>query len=316
MSLVSDQSPQLQHIARLKDRAQMLAKVRHFFDTRGFFEVDCPALSPYSPLDLHIDVMTVLLKDGKRGYLHTSPEYGMKRLLSQGSGDIYQLSHVFRDGDEGRLHNPEFTMVEWYRENFSFEAFLKESVDFLYLFLGPLPIQLFTYREALRTFAQIDYVSASLPLLLETLHHNEISLSEETEWDRDSLLNLFMNFCVEPHLGDNQLTIITDFPASQAALSKTYWKEEEEVAERFEIYYQGIELANGYHELTDPQEQRKRFLKTNQQRQERGKSPLPIDELFLQALEKGLPDCYGIAVGFDRLMMLRHQVDTLTAILP
>jgi len=241
-------------------------------------------------IDTHIDLISATCC-GCQGYLHSSPEYGMKRLLSEEMGDIYQLSHVFRDGELGERHHPEFTMVEWYRMGVSFEAMIQETLDFVRLFLAVTTSEEFTYREIFEAF---------------TGHS-----PEEIE-DHDAALA----FTIEPQLGKEKLTVIKDFPPEKAALAKTRWNGKEFVAERFEIYYQGIELANGYHELTDPMEQRRRLEASNAERQRLGKSQYPLDEQFLKSLEKGIGDCCGVAVGFDRLMMIRHQVKDIREVLP
>ena len=231
----------------------MFQKARAFFSERKVMEVDCPALSQRACIDLHIDVMNVTLKNNQIGYLHTSPEYGMKRLLSAGIGDIYQISHVFRDGEIGPFHNPEFTMVEWYRLGMSFEEMISETLDFIRLFLGNLSHRTMHYRQLLKYFLKIDYLTASFSELLECAKANQIDLPREAlMWDRDTLLQLLVSFLIEPHLGDQELFVLSYFPASQAALSKTIdFPDQEQVACRFEIYYKGIELANGYHELTE-----------------------------------------------------------------
>jgi lysyl-tRNA synthetase class 2 len=296
----------------------MLQKARAFFLHRDVMEVDCPALSPAAPIDLHIDVMKVALKDNQTGYLHTSPEYGMKRLLSTGIGDIYQISHVFRDGEIGPLHNPEFTMAEWYRIGFNFEEMIQETLDFIRLFLGDLGIEVMTYRQMLLHFLEVDYTTACLEDLLRCAKDNHLDLPQDAAtWDKDTLLQLLVSFLIEPKLGSDHLFVLKYFPASQAALSKTLELETgEPVACRFEVYYQGIELANGYHELTDATEQKRRLVASNQARLNAGKDALKIDEKFLEALEAGIPDCCGVAVGFDRLMMLKHKQITLKNVLP
>jgi elongation factor P--(R)-beta-lysine ligase len=296
----------------------MLREARAFFYDRGVLEVDCPALSLAAPIDLHIDVMKVILKDNQTGYLHTSPEYGMKRLLSTGIGDIYQVSHVFRDGEVGPLHNPEFTMAEWYRIHFSFTQMIEETLDFIRLFLGNLPYKEISYRHALQHFLGIDYLSSSPSKLIACAKAHCLELPRDADqWDLDTLLQLLVSFLIEPHLGADHLLVLSHFPASQAALANTiHLATGEAVACRFEVYYQGIELANGYHELTDAAEQRRRLEDTNRARLQAGKDSLKIDEHFLEALEQGLPDCCGVAVGFDRLMQLKHGLSTLTNILP
>ncbi|MBS3904638.1 MAG: EF-P lysine aminoacylase GenX [Simkania sp.] len=304
-------------LAILKDRSVCLAKARSFFTERGVLEVDTPILSHTAPIDVHIDILRVLLPHDQLGYLHSSPEYAMKRLLIEGLGDIYQLGHVFREGEFGALHNPEFTMAEWYRIGVAYNTFIEETLEFVRCFLGKLPSEALSYREALLRYADIDYLLASKDDLLARIKHYHIDLhGDPRSWKRGALLDLLLSFVVEPHLGQEKLTILCDYPASAAALACTRYKGDEHVAERFEVYYQGIELANGYHELADPAELRRRFEEANTIRQSSGKVPLPIDEHFLSALERGLPDSCGVAVGFDRLMLLRHRAKNLHEILP
>lgn len=270
-----------------------------------------------APIDCHIDVMRVDIGNGKWGYLHTSPEYGMKRLLAAGSGDCFQLGHVFRQGEYGKRHNPEFTMLEWYRVGMPYQIFIEETLDLIRLELGPLPASFLTYREALQKFTGIDYITATPEDLVAcALSHGQHLSKDAIHWDRDTLLAVLLGCVVEPHLGIDELLVLHDYPASQAALARTRQTSDGIVAERFEIYYQGVELANGYHELTDAVEQRNRLEKEEQERLRRGKPPLVIDEQFLAALEAGLPPCCGVAVGFDRLLMLRLNKSALTDVLP
>jgi len=284
----------------LEKRAQFFEKVRRFFKNRSVLEVDCPALCASPSIDAHIDVMEVLLIDGQRAYLHPSPEYGMKRLLCAYGKDIYQMSHVFRDNENGPLHKPEFTLVEWYRCNMPFSFFIEETLNFIRLFLGKQKAIILTYREALMRYARIDPFHASPQELYSSMQEG---LSPEAAlWDKETLLQLLFSIHVEPHL--KELTVVIDYPKEQAALSRVSMKEGIEVAERFEVYYKGIELANGYHELADAKEQRARLCKENEKRIALGKSSFPLDEGFLHALEQGLPDCCGVAAGFDRLLML------------
>jgi lysyl-tRNA synthetase class 2 len=296
----------------------MLQKARSFFLDLGVMEVDCPALSQAAPIDVHIDVMQVAVGSDQTGYLHTSPEYGMKRLLSAGIGDIYQISHVFRREETGPLHNPEFTMAEWYRIGFSFEEMIEETLQFIRLFLGPLPHQTMSYRQMLQHYLKLDYLEASPSQLIACANANSLDPGAgSADWDKDTLLQLLVSLAVEPELGEKELFVLNSFPASQAALSKTVLLPcGERVARRFEIYYKGIELANGYHELTDAAEQRRRLESANSARQRGGKAPLKMDGRFLEALENGIPDCCGVAVGFDRLMMLRHGLQDLKNVLP
>ncbi|MBS4170678.1 EF-P lysine aminoacylase EpmA [Neochlamydia sp. AcF95] len=301
----------------LKDRAFMLAQAREFFAKRQILEVDCPILTQGASIDANIDLIPARYANLEIRYMHSSPEYGMKRLLAEGISDIYQLSHVFRDAEFSYKHNPEFMMAEWYRLAVSYEFMIAEALDFVRLFLGPLPAYTLSYREALQEYADLDYVKASIPDLIEYLQNRGIQPYAHIEKEgKDALLNLILAMVVEPHLGKDKLCVLTDYPATQAALAQTKWQNDEQVAERFEIYYAGLELANGYHELGDAGEQRKRLMEANQIRNGLGKNQLPIDEAFLEALKKGFPDACGVAVGFDRLMMLRHQASTIAEVIP
>ncbi len=282
----------------LEYRAECLAKARSFFAERGVIEVDTNVLSPYAPIDQHIDVMKVDTGNGpgghQVGYLHTSPEYAMKKLLAQGAPDIYQLGHVFRAGEESPIHSPEFTMLEWYRIGAEYDAFIDETLNLIRLFLGDLPKEILSYRDALQKFAGVDLDS--------DLHEAHAIEPASHEWDRDTKLDLLFTHLVEPNLGKGVLTVITEYPASQAALAKKHLVDGREVARRFEVYCEGIEYANGYDELTDPVEQRARLIEEDEARIAMGKESLPIDEEFIEALGS-MPECCGVAVGFDRLVI-------------
>ncbi len=279
----------------------MLARVRNFFSERDVLEVDTPLLSPAAPVATHIDVMTVHFANGGRGYLHTSPEYAMKRLLAEHPIDIYQLSHVFREGEISDRHNPEFTMIEWYRMGFSLQQLIDETTNLIELFLGPQKPIFFTYRELFLKYCGFD----PFHITAEELHPT---------WSLDTSLDYQMSFKIQPQL--EGLVIIQNFPPSQAALAQLKKEGSHLVAERFEIFFNGLELANGFHELTDPIEQRRRFENDIQERKALRKPSLPIDEAFLAALEKGLPDCSGVAVGFDRLLMLHQKASSLREVVP
>lgn len=304
-------------IAILQDRARLLAKARSFFLEREVLEVDCPLLTQGASIDAHIDLIPAAYASSETRYLHSSPEYGMKRLLAEGIGDIYQLSHVFRDGESGRKHNPEFMMAEWYRCGFTFLQMIDETLEFIQLFLGKVPTMILTYREAFLRFAHFDYLTATEQELLNYIRDHAIPSYPGIEKEgKDALLNLILGTVIEPRLGEGSLCALAYYPSTQAALARTVQKGDEKVAERFEVYYKGVELANGYHELTDASEQRQRFLESNAHRKMLGKQELPLDEHFLKALEKGIPDCSGVAVGFDRLMMLRHNAKHIEEVIP
>lgn len=298
----------------LRDRAEMLQAARKFFEVRGIMEVDVPLLSQRASIDAHIDLIPALY-DGKLPCtLHSSPEYGMKRLLVEGIGDIFQLSHVFRDGELGCRHNPEFMIAEWYRVKGTFEEMIDETLDFIRLFLGPLRAEKMTYRDVFLKYADLDALSASFEEIKSLLNQHRIPLYRGLEEEgKDGALALLLSSIIEPQLGTSELFAITHYPATQAALAKTL---PDGTAERFEIYHRGLELANGYHELADADEQEKRLHSANDARQKMGKPPLALDRYFLSALQKGLPPCCGVAVGFDRLMMLRQGISELGSVLP
>lgn len=300
-------------LSLLYSRADLLAKIRNFFFQRKVLEVDCPALSLTAQIDPHIDVMKVCLANTK-GYLHTSPEYRMKRLLSYGIKDIYQLSHVFRDNEFGRWHNPEFTMLEWYRIGWSLEQIILETLSLLQMALNSLPIKTLTYQAAFIEATGLDCDTCTIKQLFDCLKAYEIQLSD-TDWEKDSLIHLVMNSIVEPNLDPDCLTVITHFPVAQAALAKICLVNQKLVACRFEVYHKNVEIANGYQELTNSQENRLRIEKDHQTRISMGKEPLPIDDKFIQDLEQ-LPSCCGVALGFDRLLALKHGLTSLKPILP
>lgn len=294
-----------EHLNRLNDRALMLRAAREFFYEKNILEVDCGALIKKAPIDTNIDVISAFVSDTEEQFLHTSPEYAMKKLLACGTGDIFFLGHVFRKGERGKLHNPEFTMAEWYRIGISFEEMIRETCSFLSLFLGHLPMKALSYKEAFEQYAGIDYKN-------DSLEH----LTPEKGWSRKESLHYILSDKIEPFLGKGDLTILTDYPPDEAALAFVVKQQGELVAKRFEIYHEGVELANGYHELSDANELRGRFLTENAERQKRGQEAYSFDEELLFSLENGFPDCCGVSVGFDRALMLRHKVETLSDILP
>jgi len=296
----------------LKIRADLFRAARAFFDARGIMEVDCPALCGGVIVDANIDPISVLHQKNPY-FLHTSPEAGMKKLLSSGVGDIYQISHVFREGEISAIHHPEFTMVEWYRKYLSFETFIEETLDFMRLFLGDLTSHTLSYRDAFILFSGQDPFQASITDLLHAAKSHELRPPEKIKEDRNALLDFILAFLIEPCLGTNALTVIRDYPPDQAALAQLIEKEERVVAERFEIYFKGIELCNGYHELGDLSELKNRFESENKIRKEIGKEVLPMDEEFLQ---NKIPECCGVAVGFDRLMMLKTQKNQISEVMP
>ena len=297
----------------LEKRARMLRAARDYFAATRTLEVETPALSAAAATDVHLaSVQTQVC--GKPAWLHTSPEYAMKRLLAAGTGDIYQIARVYRDGESGRYHNPEFTMIEWYRINHDHHQ-LMDDVEQLIGCLIPARCvdrsERLSYREAVNLYAQVDALNDPTPMLLGSLQQAGIDVPVDIQQDRDALLDLIMAVVVGPKLGRHRLTFIYDYPASQASLARIRGS----VASRFEMYLDGLELANGFHELGHADEQRARFAQDLQQRAERGLPAAPIDEHFLAALTQGLPECAGVAVGFDRVMMCAISAEHIDEVL-
>lgn len=286
----------------LKSRAEMLSSARDFFAQRSVLEIDVPALIKHPPIDSNIDC----IEANGLGFLHTSPEYTLKRLLSLGAPDCYFLGHVYRKEELGRFHNPEFTMVEWYRIGFSYAQMIRETAEFLFLFFGQIPIEEITYKQAFETYLGIDPETVSLKTLQELT---------KSSWDKQTCIYDCLASKIEPHLGQNGLTALTHYPPHEAALAKTTTNNGEKTALRFEIYYKGVELANGYEELSDANELRCRFESINTQRAKEGKDPYPLDEKFLTSLTD-LPPCSGVALGFDRALMIQQKKSQIKEILP
>jgi lysyl-tRNA synthetase class 2 len=300
--------------AALRRRAALLTRARSFFAARGVLEVETPILSTSGATDPQIDSLTTRVS-GLPGdlYLSTSPEFPMKRLLASGIGDIYQLCKVFRDGEIGRWHNPEFTMLEWYRQGFDDAALMSEVDDLVRELLGPErplePAERLTYAESIRRYAGVDPDECSGNDLDRAAEAHGIAC--EATLDRDAKLDLLMALVVGPKLGAERPCFICDYPASQASLARLK-PGSPRVAARFELYLDGVELANGFHELTDAREQRTRFLRDLATRRERLRHEPPMDEHLLSALAAGLPDCAGVAVGFDRLVALAQNSSYLS----
>jgi lysyl-tRNA synthetase class 2 len=298
-------------LAVLKLRAQLLARVREFFAKHGVLEVETPLLSHAGTTDPNLHSFSAQsLAPGDAPvplYLHTSPEFAMKRLLAAGSGAIYQVGKVFRAGEIGRLHNPEFTMVEWYRVDFDYHRLMTEVADLVAeAMMGfrrlDTPEKL-SYVEAFSRHAGVDPHTASATQLAEAARSHGIAVANLAEDDCDAWRDLLLIHVVEPHLGRGRLTFLYDYPASAAALARLR-PSDPPVAERFELYLDGVELANGFQELTDADEQRRRFEQDKRRRAERNLASIPSDRRLLAALAYGLPTCSGVALGLDRLLML------------
>lgn len=299
----------------LKHRAAIIKTIRNFFDNRGFLEVETPLLAPSAHTDPQIDpLLTELsyLDHRECYYLQTSPEFAMKRLLAAGAPPIYQITKAFRDKDLGRLHHPEFTMLEWYRPHVDHHQLMQEVDSFLQVVLGSPPAQKISYRTLFLEAFQLDPFCASDKNFMHQaamLHASEAILKSGI----DTIRQYFWSV-LEPKLGEKTPLLVYDFPASEAALAQVTIQDGFPVAERFEVFYQGMELGNGFHELIDMREQHQRFLQDLETRKKMGKRAIPIDTLFLDSMPS-MPPCAGIAMGVDRLVLLATGKDHLNEVM-
>ncbi len=294
-------------LARL--RAAMLSTVRRYFADTGALEVTTPVLVQAPVTDVHLQSMNVVgERDERIGYLHTSPEYAMKRLLCAGWPDIFQVAPVFRGGERGRRHSPEFTMVEWYRLGIDHQALIDDVDRLLLAALRPhtssAPSRRVAYRDAFRESLGVDPIDGSLEELQGAIALRKAPVPQSLVSDRDALLDIALTAVVTPRFPTDRLTFLYDFPATQAALARIRGP----VASRFEAFWGETELANGFHELSDAAEQSRRFESDRRARRLRAQPDLSVDERFLAALAAGLPDCAGVALGFDRLVMVASGV--------
>ena len=302
----------------MRHRAGMLARARAWFASEHVLEVQTPVLSTAAASEPQIESIAAQPYRGPPMYLQTSPEYPMKRLLAAGVGDCYQICPVFRDGESGRQHNPEFTMIEWYRIGFGVAELQRDVDRLLRATIGDLralpPARQITYREAIAEACGVDCTTAGPREIEAVLRDRSVAPVSTADQGRDTWLDLLMATVVGPGLGREAPVFVRDYPASQAALARLRddgngWP----VAERFELYLDGIELANGFHELGDALEQRRRFEQDLQKRRQSGQRLAPLDERFLAALQKGMPDCSGVAFGFDRLVMVALGLPAISA---
>jgi elongation factor P--(R)-beta-lysine ligase len=304
----------------LRLRADLLRRLRNFFYAQGFLEVETPILSSDTVVDRHLDPFYTEIpqasdKPPRRMWMQTSPEFAMKRLLAAGAKAIYQISRVFRQGEQGTLHNPEFTMVEWYRAGDGMAEGMRFTSDLAETMLRRGPARQVSYREAFIEHVGVDPHLSDTAELIAAVRKQGIeppaSLASD---DRDGWLDLLLVELVQPHLGLDRPVLLYDFPASQAALSRIR-NDNPPVAERFELYVSGIELANGYNELLDAEELIRRNRENNRLRSLEGKPVLPEQSRLLAAMESGLPPAVGVALGFDRLVMLVAGAKTLADVI-
>ncbi|UVK78074.1 MAG: EF-P-lysine lysyltransferase [Sodalis sp. Fse] len=307
-------------IVNLFKRAAILSQIRQFFSDRGLLEVETPAMSQSTVTDIHLSSFQTQFfvgsgeSQGIALYLMTSPEYHMKRLLAAGSGPIFQLCRSFRNEEIGRYHNPEFTMLEWYRPHYDMYDLMNEVDDFLKQILNCENAEILSYQQVFSYHVGLDPLSVDKGKLYETgvkLLFGEAVSSDDS---RDTLLQLLFAMLVEPNIGRDKPIFVYHFPASQAALAKIS-TDDHRVAERFEVYYQGVELANGFRELTDARDQRQRFFQDNCKQAAMNLPQQALDENLLAALEHGMPECSGVALGVDRLVMLALKAERLSEVI-
>ncbi len=307
-------------------RAALFSCARRFFAERGIMEVDTPALARYAVTDPRIQSIAVQAAVfDETWHLQTSPEYAMKRLLASGSPDIYQISPVFRDGECGRLHQPEFTLVEWYRRGFDLAAMSSESCALINT-LGdacgqqPASCRQSSYQALFQSLLDIDPLTAATDELAALAEHRldqhlDEALRKTLSTDRDLVLDLLMSHLIMPALDPRELTVVTHYPASQAALARLS-PDDRRCAERFEIFFAGMELANGYRELTDAAELSQRFAVDREQRRAEGLADRRVDAQLMAAMEAGLPECSGVAIGFDRVLMAWSGCEDIRQVRP
>lgn len=300
-----------------QERALILQRIRQFFAERNVIEVETPALSLGTVTDVHLEAFSCrynFLSHCSENqfvnlYLQTSPEFHMKRLLASGYGCIFQIAKAFRHEEAGRFHNPEFTMLEWYRLGFDHFDLMKEVAELLTIILGCKETTQVTYQQLFINLVGIDPLTANRNELIFIIEKNgKLSDWLTMEQDNDILLQFIFSEIIEPKIGNITPCFVYNFPRSQASLAKIS-SEDNRVAERFECYFKGVELVNGFNELTNYESQYKRFQEDNKQREEKKLPEKPIDKHFIAALSQGLPQCSGVALGVDRLVMLALKAE-------
>lgn len=319
------------NVRYLAQRAELLRQVRGDFDQRGFLEVQPPCLAVDAVVDAYLDPVTVsaaqlgLPHAGplQSLYMQTSPESVMKCLLAEGAPSIYSIGPVFRAGESGPLHHPEFTMLEWYEVGGDYESAIQLTVDLIGRTLGSTGHDRVTYRECFAEHLNLDPFTASIEQLANALAdvdavRSNTTLVDSLKQDRDGLLDALMSFAITPQLGKQRPCVLADYPLTQAALAKPS-ERDPLCALRFEVFVDGIEIANGYDELQDAQTLLQRYRQSNQQRLATGKAALPEQTMLLNAMRKGIPACSGVALGFDRLLMLsvgeNDLIDVLSVVI-
>lgn len=291
----------------LISRAKYLKRIRDFFEKNEILEVETPSISEFPTIDLHLESFSLADESGPTAhYLITSPEYHMKRLLCEGVGSIFQICKSFRKNDFGRYHNAEFTIIEWYRVGWDHWQLMNEIELLLDDLLDCGNADRISYQSMFQHYLCLDPFSMEHEDLIQVCQNQNITLPDylnDPASPKDEWLNFLMGALIESQLGKDKPVFVFDYPSSQASLARIC-PENPMVSQRFELFFKGLEIGNGFFELNNPKEQRRRFNEENQKRIQMNKKPLPIDHRFLSALEEGLPDCAGVALGFDRIMML------------
>ena len=304
-------------VAAARRRSAMLGRARRYFADEDVLDVSTPALGHYAASDPNIDSLTARSHSGARYVLHTSPESCMKRLLADGYPDIYSIGPVFRDGELGRRHVPEFTMIEWYRLGFGLDEIIGDTVRLVAACLDANPLEKtvarIDYAVAFREYGDIDPFVATSADLAAAASADE-RLRREIGDERDTWLDLIISTVIAPQFPADRLTVLQHYPASQAALARPC-PNDDRVADRFELFLGDMELANGYVELTDPAEQRRRIDADLDKRQRLGRGVHPWDRALIEALEHGLPECAGVALGLERLQMVFDHTDDIREVM-
>lgn len=292
----------------LHARARLLASIRQFFAARQVLEVETPLLASAGVTDPALKPFCVDTAAGVR-FLQTSPEYAMKRLLAAGSGDIYQLAKAFRADEQGARHNPEYTLLEWYRLGFTHHQLIREVAELLLLVLDRPGWQVWPWEQLFSHVLNLDAANSNVQQLADCA--TKVLGHEPPDLDRNGLLDLLMSHAIEPAIAPWGMVFVVDYPASQAALARRFERGGSLWGARFECYVDGIEIANGYWEASDAHDLRTRFSADNQIRVSRGLPEYPLDERLLAAMEAGLPDCAGVALGVDRVLMLQEHSERI-----
>lgn len=301
----------------IRQRARLLKSIRAFFNARDVLEVETPVVASAGSTDLNIDSLQTVFR-GETYYLNTSPEYSMKRILADCGEPIYQICKVFRDDELGPNHNPEFSMLEWYRPDFDMHQLMDEIKGLLACVLDQesLSVDRLSYRQVFEKFAGIDPHQVSAEDCRSCAIRHGVEQPVGLENDKDEWLDWLLTQLILPSLEHGYFTFIYDYPESQCALARLRVDEAGvQVASRFELFYGEVELANGFHELQSSDEQRQRFERENQRRLAAGKPAVKIDEYLLSALNEGLPDCSGVALGIDRLLMVMCKKESIDKVM-